>query len=126
MALSLLLVEDNERTRTQILSILQKSEFQITVAIDGLDALNQARMGSFDVVLLDHKMPLMDGLTLLKNLRDEPLYANTPLLLMTTAEPKQISKKAERLGANVVLGKPLDAEFLLTKLRHFALDRVVA
>lgn len=126
MALLLLLVEDNERTRKQILTILQKSEFQVSVAIDGLDALNQARMHCFDVVLLDHKMPLMDGLTLLKNLRNEIMYAHTPLLFMTTDEPKQITQKAERLGANVVLGKPLDADLLLTKLRHFARDRVVA
>lgn len=118
MTLSLLLVEDKERTRMQLLDILNRSPFQVTVAKDGLDGLNQCRKQQFDVVLLDHKMPLMDGLTLLRNLREEVAYQHTPLVFMTTSEPAQVAEKAQRLGANVVLGKPLDSDTLLQELRH--------
>lgn len=126
MALTLLLVEDNERTRGQILAMLQQSNYRVVVAVDGLDALNQAREQLFDAVLIDHKMPLMDGFTLLKNLREDTQYAHTPLLFMTTSDPKQVADKAARLGADAVLGKPLNADLLLSKLRQFARDRVVA
>ncbi|RUO37245.1 two-component system response regulator [Aliidiomarina shirensis] len=126
MALSLLLVEDNARTRENIVQILKQTPFTVTIAVDGLDGLNRAKLEHFDVVLTDHKMPLMDGILLIKNLRDETPYAQTPLLLMTTSDPEQISAKAERCGADLVLGKPLDADLLLFKLRQLTQSSVVA
>ncbi|RUO19342.1 two-component system response regulator [Aliidiomarina iranensis] len=126
MAFSLLLVEDNERTRENILDVLAKTPFQITTAVDGLDGLNLAKLGCFDMVLIDHKMPLMDGMLLLKNLREEAKYANVPLLLMTTSDPEQIAEKAKRLGADLVLGKPLDMDLLLLKIRQYTQESVVA
>lgn len=120
MALSLLLVEDNARTRDHILEILEQTPYQVDVAVDGLDGLNQARRAFYDVVLIDHKMPLMDGLLLVKNLRDEEQYSETPILFMTTSEPEQIRDKAERFGANHVLGKPLNAGELLGKLKQLS------
>lgn len=126
MALSLLLVEDNARTREQILEMLANSGFQVTVAVDGLDGLNRARKECFDLVLLDHKMPLMDGFMLLKNLREEPEYDSTPLVFMTTSEPNQVADKAARFGATLVLGKPLQADVLISNLRDLTKRRVVA
>lgn len=126
MALSLLLVEDNARTRATILQILEQSPYDVTVAVDGLDGLNQAKLKCFDVVLIDHKMPLMDGMLLVKNLRDEEQYVKTPLLLMTTSDPEQVSAKAKSLGADLVLGKPLDADLLLFQLRQYTRTSVVA
>lgn len=126
MALSLLLVEDNARTREQILEMLVDTEFQVTVAVDGLDGLNQARKKCFDVVLLDQKMPLMDGFVLVKNLRDEPEYGSIPLVFMTTSEPAQVQDKALRMGADSVLGKPLQADVLISHLRELTKRRVVA
>lgn len=126
MALSLLLVEDNATTRENILQILEQSPYHVTVAIDGLDGLNQAKRKSFDLVLIDHKMPLMDGILLIKNLRSEEQYEHTPLLLMTTSDPEQVSAKAKRFGADLVLGKPLNADLLLFQLRQFTRACVVA
>ncbi|WP_194755292.1 response regulator [Aliidiomarina indica] len=120
MALSLLLVEDNARTRDQIMGMLAQTPYQVEIAVDGLDGLNRARKACFDVVLVDHKMPLMDGLLLVKNLRDDADYAQTPILFMTTSEPEQVRKKAERMGADLVLGKPLDSDELLRKLRQLS------
>ncbi|MBA3988981.1 response regulator [Aliidiomarina maris] len=120
MTLQLLLVEDKDRTAQQILSILAETPFEVTRAKDGLGGLNQAKKSLYDVVLIDHKMPLMDGLTLLKNLRDVKGYEQTPLLFMTTDDPRQIADKAVKLGADAVLAKPVEQHMLLTEIQRLA------
>lgn len=118
MALQLLLVEDKDRTAQQILDMLSESPFEVTRAKDGLGGLNQAKKVAYDMVIIDHKMPLMDGLTLLKNLRDCEAYQSTPLLFMTTDDPRQVEDKAIRQGATLVLAKPIDKHILLNELKR--------
>lgn len=118
MALQLLLVEDKDRTAQQILDMLCESPFEVTRAKDGLGGLNQAKKVAYDMIIIDHKMPLMDGLTLLKNLRDCEAYQSTPLLFMTTDDPRQVEDKAIRQGATLVLAKPIDKHILLNELKR--------
>lgn len=120
MALQILLVEDNDRTAQQITEILADTPFQVTRAKDGLGGLTDAKKSTYDIVLLDHKMPLMDGLSLLRNLRELDAYGQTPLLFMTTEDPRQVAEKASRLGATRVLAKPLSRETLLGELKRLA------
>ncbi len=118
MVLSLLLVEDNVRTRDSILAMLDPSKFMVTVAEDGLGGLNRAKKQQFDMVLTDHKMPLMDGITLIRNLNELANYQDIPLLLMTTEDTHVVRERAERVGADHVLAKPLDANGLTHFLYH--------
>lgn len=120
MALQILLVEDKDRTAEQILDILADKPVDVTRAKDGLGGLNMAKKSVYDVVIIDHKMPLMDGLTLVKNLRECKGYEHTPLLFMTTDDPRQIQDKALRVGADVVLAKPIQAATLLHELQRLA------
>lgn len=113
MSLSLLLVEDKPATRNTLLQALADSAFTVTCATDGLDGLSQAKTQAYDVVLLDHKMPLMDGLALLRNLRELPEYSQTPLILMTTQELHQVEAVAAKAGADLCLPKPIDNKRLL-------------
>lgn len=118
MTLQLLLVEDKDPTAQHILDILAETPFQVTRVKDGLGGLNEAKKVRYDVVLIDHKMPLMDGLSLLKNLRNCDDYVETPLLFMTTDDPRQIQDKAMRLGADAVIAKPVDAKVLKNELKR--------
>jgi two-component system chemotaxis response regulator CheY len=120
MALHLLLVEDKERTRAQIIEILAGTPYQVSVANDGLAGLNHARDRVYDIVLIDHKMPLMDGLALLRHLREQDEYAQTPILFMTTEDVRVVAAKATRLGADAVLAKPVDSKTLLAELNRLA------
>ncbi|RUO26200.1 two-component system response regulator [Aliidiomarina minuta] len=124
MALNLLLVEDKERTRVQILEILAETPYAVTQAKDGLAGLNKAKKLAFDVVIVDHKMPLMDGLALLRHLREQHSYDKTPILFMTTENVRSLEDKARKLGADAVLGKPVDKQTLLAELKSIAPRRV--
>ncbi|SMQ68939.1 two-component system, chemotaxis family, response regulator CheY [Pseudidiomarina planktonica] len=115
---SLLLVEDNESTRATLFQLLEQLGFSVDCAVDGLDGLNKASQRQYGVVLLDHKMPLMDGLSLLKNLREIDSYQDTPLVLLTTADLAQVEAKATAAGATLTLPKPVSAETLARALQR--------
>jgi two-component system chemotaxis response regulator CheY len=125
MALQLLLVEDKPATRAALLAILQQTAFCVTCANDGLDGLNHAKQSHFDVVIVDHKMPLMDGLTLCRNLRDMSAYAETPLLLLTTQELAVVEPMARKAGADLCLSKPVDSERLLGLLSDLSITQTL-
>lgn len=112
MSLQLLFVEDNDKTREKLLELLKRLPVEVTVAHDGLGALNKASQHTFDFVLSDHKMPLMDGMTLFKNLSQMPQYQSVPLVLMTTAALVTVQEQAEQVHAWQVLPKPIDQEHL--------------
>lgn len=120
MSISLLVVEDKERTLEVICRAVEPLGFDITVARDGLDGLSKAKQTYFDVVLLDHKMPVMDGVSLLKNLRELPTYQRTPLLFMSTQDLVDIEPKALKAGATQCLAKPLHEEYLSDTLKSWA------
>ncbi|HET8815900.1 MAG TPA: response regulator [Pseudidiomarina sp.] len=116
MSLSLLLVEDKPATQAMLLAILAETEFVVTVANDGLDGLSHAKHRHFDLVVVDHKMPLMDGLSLCKNLRELSDYLYTPILFLTTQDVRDIEPVAKHAGADLCLAKPVDADRLLAIL----------
>jgi len=117
MSVSLLVVEDKERTRQQLEAEINPLNFNLTFARDGLDGLSKAKSSAFDMVLIDHKMPLMDGLTLLKNLRDLPVYKDAPLFFMTTQDLIDVEPQALKAGATQCFSKPLDGEQVRKTLR---------
>lgn len=119
MVLDVLLVDDNRRARESILAMLYTMHCQVTVAEDGLGGLNLAKKHRFDLVLTDHKMPIMDGIVLIRNLSELASYKNTPLFLMTTDDVAQVRERAERLGADHILAKPLDMDMLLQLLNSY-------
>lgn len=125
MALQLLLVEDKPATRASLLAILAQSVFHVTCANDGLDGLNHAKQSRYDVVIVDHKMPLMDGLTLCRNLRELSAYAQTPLLLLTTQDLSQVEPLARKAGADLCLSKPVESERLLGLLSDLSVTQTL-
>ena len=120
MSLELLLVEDKPATQAQLLQILVQSPFSVSCANDGLDGLNRVKNKHFDVILVDHKMPLMDGIALIKNIRQLPAYKQTPVILMNTQDVNQVAGLAEKAGANLCLAKPIAADRLLGLLQDLA------
>lgn len=120
MTLSLLLVEDKPATRVALLKILAASAFTVTCANDGLDGLKRAKSQSFDAFIIDHKMPLMDGINLIKNIRALAGYQQTPIIFMTTQDIKQVQPLACAAGADLCLAKPLVAEQMIDILEDLA------
>mgnify|MGYP006166933721 CR=1 FL=1 len=123
--MSILLVDDNAVVRQELALQLQMLGCDVVEAADGLRALMLAREQRFSALVLDQRMPLMDGLTLARNLRELPACASLPLILLTTDKLADIQPLAQRAGVSTVLAKPVVALDLARALGHGA-DHVAA
>ncbi|MGI6755558.1 MAG: response regulator transcription factor [Atopobiaceae bacterium] len=115
-----LLAEDETGLRRALVAILEHAGYTVDAAPDGEEALYFAFNNHYDVVVLDIMMPKVDGLTVLKRLRDE--HNAVPVIMLTAKS--EVRDRVEGLdsGANDYLTKPFAAAELLARLR--ALTRV--
>ena len=109
-----LIVDDEERFRTTLLKILTAKGIQATAASDGAAALAELDRCAYDVVLLDVKMPGMDGIEVLKTLRERGCPAE--VIILSGHAAIDTAMAIVRLGAFDYLLKPCDIEALLDKI----------
>jgi CheY-like chemotaxis protein len=110
-AASILVVDDDEDTCRNLSDILTDMGYRVDTAHDGPSALELARRRSYDLALLDFKMPGMDGLTLYRELRK--VQAETVAIVVTAFAGKATAEEALAAGAWRVLPKPVDSPKLL-------------
>jgi DNA-binding response OmpR family regulator len=110
-----LVVDDSERLRRSLEHGLRRSGFAVDTAGDGEEGLAHARHGGYDVLVLDLMMPKVDGLTVLRRLRDERIDVHVLVL----SAKDQVAERVEglRLGADDYLTKPFDFDELVARLR---------
>jgi two-component system chemotaxis response regulator CheY len=109
MAKTILAVDDSSSLRQMVAFSLKAAGYNVIEAVDGQDGLDKAR----DLVLTDQNMPRMDGLSLIKLLRELPDYAKTPILMLTTESSDEMKQKGRAAGANGWLVKPFDPQRLI-------------
>lgn len=110
---SVLAVDDSVSMRQMVSATLQQKGFEVSQAGDGDEALSLARQREFALVITDVNMPKMDGITLVKRLRELPNYKFTPLLLLTTESSPEMKNKGKEAGATGWLVKPFDPDRLV-------------
>ena len=115
---SILAVDDSVSMRQLVSMTLSEAGFDVTEAVDGQDALTKAQGSRADLVLTDVNMPVMDGIELIRNLRQLPDYKFTPMLMLTTesADDKKAAGKAA--GATGWIVKPFDPEQLIATINR--------
>lgn len=120
----ILLVEDDESLRSMYYTILTKEGFSVELAGDGVDGLGKARAGGYDLVLLDLMMPNLNGIGLLRLLKEEgPKIPLGPIIVLSNAGYDAVAKEAESLGAAGFLMKAdLLPKDLVREIRGY-LDR---
>lgn len=113
MAKKILIVDDSASIRQMVEATLKSKGYQVTTANDGQAGLDQCKSGQFDFVLTDQNMPRMDGLTLIKSLRQLPQYGRTPVIVLTTEAGDEMKAKGRAAGATGWMVKPFDPNKLL-------------
>lgn len=102
----ILVVEDETYLRELYVQILKDEGYDIDSAIDGEDAYNKMYAGGYDLVLLDIMLPKMDGLQILKKLKDNPsVKENKEVLLLTNLGQDAIVSEGVTLGVRGYLVK---------------------
>jgi two-component system, chemotaxis family, chemotaxis protein CheY len=113
----ILAVDDSASMRQMVAFTLKAAGHTVVDAADGKQALDIARTQSFDVVLTDVNMPIMDGLTLTKELRALAAFKFTPILVLTTEAGMDKKQEGRAAGATGWLVKPFNPEQLLATIR---------
>ncbi|MDZ4179844.1 MAG: PAS domain S-box protein, partial [Coriobacteriia bacterium] len=109
-----LIVDDDEAGRYLISSIVGSAGHEAILAINGLEALEAARLSPPDVVISDILMPKMDGYQLAREWKSDPILAEIPLVFLTASYTDPADEKfAIELGADGFLSKPVETEVLL-------------
>jgi len=93
--------------------------YRVTLAKDGLDALDKLGDELPAVVLSDIEMPRMDGFDLVRNMRSDPRLAGLPVIMITSRIAQKHRDYAAELGVNHYLGKPYSEENLLALVGHY-------
>ena len=112
----LLLVDDEQGMRDTLADILEEIGLQIDQAADGLEAVGKVSTRSYDLVLMDIRMPVMNGVEALRRIK--MLRPGLPVVMMTAYTAAAEVEEARRQGAEAVLYKPLDIPQLLNLLRR--------
>ena len=121
--LKILLVEDAENNRVLIRSYLKKTPFIVEEAQNGQIAVEKYKTGSYDVILMDVQMPVMDGFTATKEIRrweKEQGLRSTPVLALTAHVFKDDIELSLAAGCNTHLTKPIKKEALLDAILSYA------
>jgi len=92
---------------------LKSAGYDVTLAVDGVDAMDKARSAPMNLVLTDHNMPRMDGLTLVRSLRELPEYRTAPILILTTESSQEMKEQGKAAGATGWMVKPFDPQRLI-------------
>ncbi len=118
-----LVVDDDSAQRKLVGRFLEAEDLMLEYASSGSEALRLLSGMEPDIMLLDLKMPNMDGLELLKRLRDQRQRRNFPVIMMTGSAEREVVRSTLEHGVVDFLVKPFDRDSLLAKVRR-ALGRV--
>lgn len=110
----ILIVDDDEKVTTLLGRFLAANKYHVTTVNDSSKAMQAANSIRPDLVILDIMMPYPDGFTLCKMLREEPKFAQTPILIITALDNS--NSKATTFGANDYLAKPFNLDELAYKV----------
>jgi two-component system chemotaxis response regulator CheY len=108
-----LVVDDSTSMRQMVAFTLQQAGFQVIEGSDGQDALGKVSGKSVNLVVTDLNMPVMDGITLIKELRKIPNFKFTPILMLTTESQDSKKQEGKSAGATGWLVKPFNPDQLL-------------
>ena len=113
---SLLVVDDNEMNRDMLGRRLQRQGYRVTMAVDGRQALEFIREETFDLVLLDIMLPVMNGYEVLEEMRADQALSQIPVIITTALDESDGKAKCLELGAEDYLTKPFNPVLLKSRI----------
>lgn len=113
---TVLLIEDHEFQRRIQSKILSEEGFSVVTAATSAEALTLLRTLRPELILIDIELPGMNGLEILKRLRSTAVFKNTPVIMLSGSNQKDIVVQSMKTGASGFIAKPFDRKTLVTKV----------
>ena len=106
--MNVLVIDDKKSVRDTISKFLVSLGHSVHTAVNGLDGYEKAQQSPYNLYIIDHLMPLMNGVVLSKNLKNNPLCSKTPILFMTTQGIDSVKSLPEFTLFSSIISKPLN------------------
>ncbi len=114
-----LYIEDHPAQRDILAQMLELNGFDVAVASDGLEGVEKVRSWLPDLILMDLRMPRMDGFEAIKIIRSEDKTAQIPIIAISAWASAKHKERALDAGANEHFTKPVDLNRLLTTINRY-------
>ena len=119
-----LLVEDNELNQKVVLGLLEPTKINIDIASNGIEALRRVTDEEYDMVFMDHLMPVMDGIEATQRIREfkGEYYKLLPIIALSANATEEARKEFEKSGMNDFVAKPIEINEMKAKIRKWLPD----
>lgn len=120
MSKTIMVVDDSSSIRQVVSIALKGAGYEVIEACDGKDALSKLTGQKVHLIVSDVNMPVMDGITLVKEVKQLPDYKFTPIMMLTTESQDTMKQKGKEAGAKAWLVKPFQPPALLAAVAKLA------
>lgn len=117
MTATILTVDDSASIRVTIKIALSGAGYTVAEAANGAEGIEKAQASHYDLIVTDLNMPVMDGLTMIEELRKSPAHTGVPIIFLTTESDDGMKQRAKAAGATGWLTKPFDPDQLVKIVR---------
>jgi polar amino acid transport system substrate-binding protein/two-component system sensor histidine kinase EvgS len=121
---TVMIVDDNAANRELAKTYLDGLGLDLCMASNGLSAVDMVRSRHIDLILMDLKMPVMDGVKATQQIKNDEALKSIPVIVLTADTTQATPQSIQAIGCNSVLLKPVDRESLLRELQRFLPHRV--
>lgn len=111
--MNILVVDDNSVILNNLNGLLSQQGYFVSTAAHGLAATEMLQSNDFDLIIVDHLMPIMNGIKLTQHLRQNELYANAPIIFLTTQGQKSVASICDASLFTAIVDKPINTDNLL-------------
>ena len=118
MTFRILAIDDSPTMRGLVAAALETGGFEIHLAEDGIDGLEQLTTADPHLVITDINMPRLDGFGVIEGVRSSPTHTSIPILVLTTEAGADLKDRARRAGATGWIVKPFDDSRLIATINR--------
>lgn len=117
MSKKIMTVDDSASVRQLVSFTLKQQGYEVSEAVNGSEALKKLKQEKIDMLITDINMPEMDGISLIKMVRDDPSYKFMPIIILTTESQTGKKEEAKAAGATGWIIKPFRPDQLVSAIR---------
>lgn len=117
MIKTIMTVDDSASVRQMVNFTLKQSGYEIVEAANGTDALNKLKKKQIHMLITDVNMPELDGLSLVRKVRENPDYRFIPIIMLTTESQAEKKREGKAAGATGWIVKPFSPDQLVAVVR---------
>ena len=114
----ILSVDDSRTMHMMVKRAFRNFQCELFEAADGAEGLAAAVANKPDLIVLDYNMPVMDGVTMLRNMRENAELKRTPVIMLSAEDSNEVISTVARLGVRDYIIKPFEDENLLSKVNR--------